>query len=762
MIMTEPSGRKAQGNHLCLGRKPTVGANFLWLAVIPWALYLGLATAPAMAAEKDGFRAFLAETPASEIFPGADRYGTAQGSPPAAAVFRGNEQIGYVFLNTDFFPSIGYSGKPIHVLLSIDMAGVIRGARLVKHSEPIVLIGIPERKITAVIDGYVGFNVPALLAGPGDHKVDIVSGATVTIMVIDDSILRSSIKVARKFGLGGLQPESSAPVGPKREIAPDMQPAVDWTGLMGDGSVRRLVISVGDVNRAFAASGDPEAAARPEQGDAGETFIDLNAALVSIPTIGRSLLGDDEYANLRKRLQPGQSAILVMGRGRYSFKGSGYVRGGIFDRFQLIQGETSIRFRDKYHKRLREIAAAGAPAFKEVGLFYTASEAAFNPAKPWRLELLVNRATGPTRKAYLTFDLGYQPPDKYLTTPVQPPAAGTPAPTQAGFDETGGLPLWQKLWLAKTWQIGILLTAISVLTAAFFFQVKLAHYPRFAEAFRTVFLIFTLFWIGYYANAQLSVVNVMTFFNAMRADFRWEYFLMEPLIFILWCSVAASLLFWGRGGYCGWLCPFGALQELTNKLAKVFKVPQITLPWGLHERIWPVKYMVFLALFGVSVYSLTLAEQLAEIEPFKTAIVLKFDRPWPYLLFVAALLAPGLFIERFYCRYFCVLGAALAIPGRLRMFEWLKRYKECGSPCQTCANECMVQAIHPEGHINPNECLYCMHCQILYHHEHRCPVVIKKRERRERRAALASDSMKRAKPTTEETGNTEMATKTKP
>ena len=39
-----------------------------------------------------------------------------------------------------------------------------------------------------------------------------------------------------------------------------------------------------------------------------------------------------------------------------------------------------------------------------------------------------------------------------------------------------------------------------------------------------------------------------------------------------------------------------------------------------------------------------------------------------------ALLVAGLFVERFYCRYLCPLGAALAIPARLRMFDWLKRY----------------------------------------------------------------------------------------
>ena len=102
-----------------------------------------------------------------------------------------------------------------------------------------------------------------------------------------------------------------------------------------------------------------------------------------------------------------------------------------------------------------------------------------------------------------------------------------------------------------------------------------------------------------------------------------------------------------------------------------------------------------------------------------------------FVIALLALLAVGLFVERFYCRYLCPLGAALAIPSRLRTMEWLKRYRECGSPCDRCAQDCMVQAIHPEGNINPNECLYCLHCQVLYQHEHKCPVVMKKLKRRQ-------------------------------
>jgi NosR/NirI family nitrous oxide reductase transcriptional regulator len=145
----------------------------------------------------------------------------------------------------------------------------------------------------------------------------------------------------------------------------------------------------------------------------------------------------------------------------------------------------------------------------------------------------------------------------------------------------------------------------------------------------------------------------------------------------------------------------------------------------------------------VALTSLALAEEMAEVEPFKTAIILHFMRDWWFVAFALALLGAGLFIERFFCRYLCPLGAALALPGRLRMFDWLKRYRECGNPCMRCFNECPVGAIHPEGHINPNECISCLHCQVFYHHDRKCPVVIQRRLKREKRAAMASPSLGR-------------------
>ena len=701
---------------------------------------------------------FLDTIAPGDLVEGADRFSAPEGEPPLAPVLQGDRLLGFAYLNSDVVDAAGYSGKPIHILVALDPNGKLIGAKLMEHHEPIVLVGIPEEKIKLVIEHFRGIDMRAVAAGTAEAvPPDIVSGATVTVLVIGDSILRSALKVVQARRLG--PPSTGAAAAPVvTTVDLSKSEVVDWQALVGDGSVRRLHLSITDINDAYARSGNAEAAKRPEKGPPDATFIDLYVAPVTIPTIGRSLLGDVEYSRMMQDLQPGQQAILVMGEGRYSFKGSGFVRGGIFDRIELVQGLESVRFHDKQHTRIGDVAAAGAPRFKEIALFATPPSARFDPAQPWQLKLLVQRAIGALDKAFLVFDLRYLPPEKYLkheqpaaVVADQPPSdvsavetAPAPAATSEAAVTATETPLWQRIWRDRWIDIGVVVVAILALTGIFFFQDWFMRRPKLFVPLRLGFLAFVLIWLGWLVRAQPSVVNVLTYVNALMSGFKWDYFLMDPLLFLLWSSIAAALLFWGRGPFCGWLCPFGALQELTNKAARWMKVPQVTVPWGLHERLWPIKYVIFLGLFGVSLYSLALGERLSEVEPFKTAIVLRFVRDWPFVVFAGALLFAGLFIERFFCRYLCPLGAALAIPGRLRMFDWLKRYRECGHPCQRCANECPVQAIRPEGQINVNECIYCMHCQLLYWDDHKCPVMIQRRLKRERRDAVASPSMRPA------------------
>nr|WP_288914670.1 NosR/NirI family protein [uncultured Pseudomonas sp.] len=637
--------------------------------------------------------------------------------------------VGYVFQSLDVVDIPAYSGKPINVQVILDPAGVILDAFVLEHHEPILLIGIAEEKLHAFSARYSGIKVNQRVvvghsSDPNAVTVDAIAGATVTAMVVNEVIMRAAHDVAVSLEL--VKGDAGLAVAPAR-VRDDLYEPADWKTLTGNGAVRRLHLTRGQADASFKGTeAEGVEAASAEQAD--DTFIDLYVTHLNPPTIGRNLLGEAQYRTLMAELKPGEQAIAVMGSGRYSFKGSGYVRGGIFDRVQVRQFGDAISFRDLDFQRLDDVAPTDMPEFDEMAIFIVRASHRFDPGSPWSLELLVRRQTGPVSGIFSSFELAYQLPEPYLERPL-------PTAEQLAAAEEASRPMWLTLWYQKSLEISVLGVALLVLTAILFLQDALARRPKLLHWVRRGYLMFTVVFLGGYALAQLSVVNVLTFVHALFEGFRWELFLTDPLIFILWVFTAASILLWGRGVFCGWLCPFGALQELLNELARKLKVPQYEPPFAVHERLWAIKYIILLVLFGVSLESMSSAERLAEVEPFKTAITLRFDRQWWFVAYALGLLVVNLFTRKVYCRYICPLGAALAMPTRLRLFDWLKRRKECGNPCQLCAKECEIQAIHPDGRINANECHYCLDCQMTWHNENKCPPLINKRKKRSKASA---------------------------
>ncbi|MGL5997922.1 MAG: transcriptional regulator NosR [Pseudomonas proteolytica] len=663
-----------------------------------------------------------------KIFPQADAISAPEGKFKVRTLSAKGAVIGYVFQSLDVVDIPAYSGKPINTQVILDPAGVIRDAYVLEHHEPILLIGIPEAKLHDFTARYSGINVRqrVVVGRSSDSQavtVDAVAGATVTAMVVNEVIMRAAHEVAVSLKLI----EDKASTAQKVALVrPDLFEPANWAQLTGNGAVRRLHLTRGQVDDAFKGT-EAEGVEVAGPGQADETFIDLYVADLNAPTIGRNLLGEAQYRVLMQGLKPGEQAIAVLGRGVFSFKGSGYVRGGIFDRVQLRQFGNVISFRDMDHQRLYDVFAEGMPEFEEMSVFIVRPQAAFDPGSAWTLELLVRRQTGPVSGTFTSFELPYQMPEAYLERPL-PTAA-----EQAAIDEANR-PMWLTIWYQKQVQVLVLGAALVLLTVILFLQDSLARRPRLLHWVRRGYLLFTVVFIGWYALGQLSVVNVLTFVHALFQQFRWELFLTDPLIFMLWVFTAASILLWGRGVFCGWLCPFGALQELINEAARKLKVRQFELPFAVHERLWAIKYLILLGLFGLSLESMATAERFAEVEPFKTAITLHFDRQWWFVAYALVLLVINIFTRKVYCRYLCPLGAALAIPSKFRLFDWLKRRKECGDPCQLCAKECEIQAIHPDGHINANECHYCLDCQMTWHNDHKCPPLINKRKKRNKAA----------------------------
>lgn len=663
------------------------------------------------------------------VLPGVTSISEQEGEFGVRTLKQGDEIVGYAFETINIAPIPAYSGKPMNMQVILGPEGNILDNYVLYHDEPILLIGIPEQKLHDFAGKYQGIHVNqrVVIGRTKDESavtIDAVSGATVTVMVLNEAVMTAAHKVAVSLGLV----EPHADVKPKpSSIKMEQFEKKDWATLTGDGSVRRLLLTHGQVDDAFIGTeAEGVDVAAPERRD--DTFIDLYFADLTTPTIGRNILGDKQYEYIMGQLEPGDYAFGVVASGPFSFKGSGYVRGGIFDRIQLRQFGDIISFRDLDYFRLSDVYAEGMPDFHEMGIFIGKAQYAIDPGSNLSFELLVRRQTGPIDSIFTSFELGYQWPEEYIERPELTKA-------ELAAIEEANRPLWLQVWYQKSFQVAVLLVALAVLVVILFMQDILARRPRLLKKIRTGYLAFTVLFIGWYALGQISVVNVFAFTHAFMGDFKWDTFLIDPIMFIMWSFVAISILLWGRGVFCGWLCPFGALQELINEAARALKIKQYELPWAVHERLWAVKYIILLALFAISLDSIATAEKFAEVEPFKTAITLHFMREWSFVLYAVILLVINIFTRKVYCRYICPLGAALAIPTQLRLFDWLKRRKECGTPCQLCAVECEVQAIHPDGRIDPNECHHCLDCQVTYYNDDRCPPLVAKKKRRERTKA---------------------------
>ncbi|HMR32091.1 MAG TPA: 4Fe-4S binding protein [Geminicoccaceae bacterium] len=642
------------------------------------------------------------------VVPSADRFEAVPGPPPYWLARRADATVGAALSTAAAIGSIGYSGKPLDILVGLDLSGMITGAVMLEQHEPIMSTGAKATDFDLLVAGLVGRSVreavSAVRDGSGSDQVDAVAGATVSSSVIVDAVMAAARAVAREIGAldsGG--------------VDLDQFGRASWNELVADGSLAMRRITGTEVTAALAALGaTPTIAADPDA-----TVAELWVGLASVARIGRNLIGDHKYAAATAQLRAGDLLLFVGGRGLYSFRGTSWRRGGWFDRIQIAQGDRTWRLAAEGHIRIDEISAADAPALRELSMFTIPTGSGFRADLPWRLQLMLPGRTATGMETAAMVDVPYQLPARYFVRPA--PAT----------------PLWERIWTARWLDIAVLFAALAVLSAIFFFQEWLTARPRLLRRIRLGFLGFTLLWLGWYATAQLSVVNVLTFAAALRTGFRWDNFLLEPLIFILWCGVAAALILWGRGPFCGWLCPFGALQEILSHAARRLKVPQLAVPWWLHERLRSLKFLIFLGLFAISLGATGFEQHLAEIEPFKTAIVLHFWRePW-FVAWALLVLGMGLFVERAWCRYLCPLGAALALPARLRQFEWLKRRRQCGVECRICALQCPVGAIQQEGPIHPGECIYCLNCQINYTNDHVCPPLIERRKRSERWAAAS-------------------------
>jgi len=652
-----------------------------------------------------------------QLFPKATRIGEPLADFPVTPVYQLSELLGYAFESQDLTDLPGFSGKQIKLLIGIDTQGRFSGVRVLDHHEPVFLHGLGPEPLFAFVDQYRGHSVrDQIIVDSGQHResasgpvfIDGVTKATVSVIIINDTVLSAALQVARRQLEGFAQPAAALP-------KPALYQPLSWDDLRQQGLLRRWQLPLATVEQALGRPLSSYPEWRPEDPDTA-LFAEFYYAYLNAPLLGRNLLGDAGFERLHSSLKPGEQALMLLSTGPYAHVGEAFKPGTVPPRVALEQHGLSVELRDLNLGNELPLVLPGAPAGSAYHLLRIKGRAGFDPASPMTLQLNLNLARNPLIGDSARFDDRYQLPEA-LFDRIEVGQVAKPAP------------LWLGLWQQRQTQIVVLVVALALLTAIFVGQRWLSRRPRLFYPLRWGFLLFTVLWLGFYAQGQLSVVNIYTLLLNLVDGFELTLFLYDPVIFILWSFTFVSLFLWGRGLFCGWLCPFGALQELVGGLALQLKIRQWRIPDPLHRRLILLKYPILLGLVGSAFYSLTLAERLAEVEPFKTSITLLFDRHWPFVLYAVLLLGLGLFVHKFYCRYLCPLGAGLALIGRLRRFEWLTRIEPCGAPCQLCRRHCGINAIRRDGRIDYDECIQCLECVVILNDAQRCVATLQQRKR---------------------------------
>jgi transcriptional regulator of nitric oxide reductase len=678
-------------------------------------LLLWLLPSPALPAPDDAARI-------ARALPAGLQLGPADPRLPVWSVYRadrasGDEPAGWVFLSTDFVRLPGYAGSPVELLIALGRDGRFLSVVVLRQNEPVFVDGLGPAPLARFVAQYAGRSVAERLA-PG-AGLDAISKATVSLRVVNESVLIAARKVARArlAHLGVL----GAPA-----VRADLFEPADWARLNDEGWLRALAPTRLDFARAFLGSGTA--------GDLGaalgrpfERFADLRFALLDPPSIGRNLLGEEGHRNLLAALPPGAHAIGVLATGGLSFEGDDVLPRAIGERLALRQDGRALPMRRLDFALVPRLA--GMPPWDEFAVMVVEADSGFDPARPWTLRLTVERSAAGGREAPVSrhFDAGYRLPSEFFAAQA---AAG---------------PDWRAHWRERAGTLAAIGAALALLGAGLIAQRRLSAQRARFRALRWGFLAFTLVYLGWIANGQLSVLNLVAAVRALLGEFDLSAYLWAPVTVLLWAVVLATLAIWGRGTYCGWLCPFGALQEFAAWFGARLRLPQVEIPYALDRALGKIKYALLALILGAALYSAEAAEWLSELEPFKTAIGLAFQRDWPYVLYAAALLGLSMVAYKGYCRWLCPLGAALALGGRLRRWDWIPRRAECGQPCQRCRRRCRYGAIEPSGAIRYAECFQCLDCVAIYHDRRQCaPLVLADRRlRRALRAAAAPAAVAR-------------------
>ena len=616
--------------------------------------------------------------------------------------------IAQAFETVDLEAVAGYGGKPVNLLVVVDRDGVFLTVELLAHGEPLFTSQAGTARLGAFAQQYQGLTLahdiqigsPAVQRRQTDSTALLhgVMTGTVSASAIDRAVLESAAQVAMAQA-GGTAERLRGPDDRYRRSG--------WIALADAGLLQHWVIDNRKVQAAFADG--PGAWRDPGGMGWGDgKAVDFWLSPVGLPQAGRNLLDPAGWRQVRAVRESGQTLLMVIDGGRYPVAHAAQPDDRRLAVLRLRQNGRDFLLQPfDYQGRLALSGTRSGVARNAVPRLYTVPPAAdgepLDLEQPLSLELELQRGSGSLGDVALA----------RVSRPFSVPDAAQYRPQR----ET---PAWMAGWAKRQGDLVVLAIGLVVLSVALARQRWLSASLGRLAVLRTAYLVFTLGFIGWWAQGQLSIVSLTAAIEASRAGRALDFLLADPVAVLLWGYTGVTLLVWGRGTFCGWLCPFGALQELISGIARVLRLRPRTLRRGLDQRLKWLKYGVLAVLCTIAALAPALTETAVEVEPFKTAISAYFQRDWPYVLWAALCVAASVLVYRGYCRYLCPLGAALAIAGRLRLWRWIPRRAECGTPCQTCRHRCSYQAITPAGQVQYDECFQCLDCVQVYQNPTQC------------------------------------------
>lgn len=550
----------------------------------------------------------------------------------------------FLFYSNEIKNIIAYSGKPLELIINIDKKANILDLKLIKHSEPILLTGIPIEKLLEAISFYKNKNVNNNIEigeNSDNLTIPIITGATVTSLILHETILNTCNEVLNIIDLKKQKKTL------KKVFNKDYK-KFDWDELIKINAIKNFRLKENNENK-----------------------IDIYITDLSIPNIGNNLLGD-YYNDIEKIKGKNTSKILILNKGTWSFKGNAFVRGGIYDRFRIEQNGNTINFKDEDFYNLYESNIKNIEDFNETGIFVINNEN-FDNTSCWNLILI---------KDYKTFNINYKLPNSFYIKKK---------------------PLWFKIWNDKIFYISLLLIIWIVVIIAFITKNKLTKNNFYLSVIYNTILILDIYILGFLIEGQPSIVNIFPIIK----DFKnVETFILDPYLTINWIMIISTIFIWGKAMFCGWICPFGAIQEIIFKIKLLIGYKNNSYENYLNIN---TKYIILLILILVSIYDINRAEIIAEIEPFKTIWIIGIkNRPYYIGIYTIGLLLISFYIYRFFCRSICPLGAFFALSS-YKIFLNLKRRETCKF-CKICQIDCNSNAINKNGFIDSKECFGCFSC----------------------------------------------------